>query len=113
MGYEGHIIDLEDKDARDDGARTCLQRLVNARDAVERAGLDCPICSASGTGDYYVSTSFAGITEVQAGSYALMDAAYAKLGFGLQKRPQRADHRYQPPFPRAGHHRRRPQEPDA
>ena len=33
-GYEGHIIDLEDKDARDDGARTCLQRLVDARDAV-------------------------------------------------------------------------------
>ena len=84
MGYEGHIIDLEDKDARDDGARTCLQRLVNARDDVERAGLDCPICSASGTGDYYISTSFDGITEVQAGSYALMDAAYAKLGLGFK-----------------------------
>ena len=84
MGYEGHIIDLEDQEARDAGARTCLQRLVDARDAVERAGLDCPICSASGTGDYYVSTSFDGITEVQAGSYALMDAAYAKLGLGFK-----------------------------
>lgn len=84
MGYEGHVIDLEDQEARDAGARTCLQRLVDARDAVERAGLDCPICSASGTGDYYVSTSFDGITEVQAGSYALMDAAYAKLGLGFK-----------------------------
>ena len=84
MGYEGHVIDLEDKEARDDGARTCLQRLVDARDDVERADLDCPICSASGTGDYYISTSFDGITEVQAGSYALMDAAYAKLGLGFK-----------------------------
>ena len=113
MGYEGHVIDLEDKAARDGGASTCLQRLVAARDDVESAGLDCSICSASGTGDYYISTSYEGITEVQAGSYALMDAAYAKLDSGLQKRPQRADHHYQPPRARAGHHRCRPQEPDA
>ncbi|MCC7263568.1 MAG: DSD1 family PLP-dependent enzyme [Candidatus Latescibacteria bacterium] len=83
MGYEGHVVDLEDKTARDGGARECLQRLVDTRAAVEGAGLPVEICSASGTGDYYLATTYAGITEVQAGSYALMDVAYGKLGLGF------------------------------
>ncbi|NKB68173.1 MAG: DSD1 family PLP-dependent enzyme [Candidatus Latescibacteria bacterium] len=83
MGYEGHIVDLEDRTQREEGARECLQRLVDTRQAVEEAGIAVEICSASGTGDYYISTGFAGITEVQAGSYALMDAAYGKLELGF------------------------------
>jgi D-serine deaminase-like pyridoxal phosphate-dependent protein len=84
MGYEGHIIDVEDQGKRDAGARECLQRLVDTRQAVERAGIEVPIVSSSGTGDFYVALTCAGITEVQAGSYALMDRAYGKLGLGFQ-----------------------------
>ncbi len=84
MGYEGHVVDLEDKSERESGARECLQRLVDTRAAIEAAGLDCTICSSSATGDYYISTTFDGITEVQAGSYALMDAAYGRLGLGFK-----------------------------
>jgi D-serine deaminase-like pyridoxal phosphate-dependent protein len=83
MGYEGHVVDLEDREAREGGARECLQRLVDTRAAVEREGIAVEICSASGTGDYYLSTTYTGVTEVQAGSYALMDAAYGKLGLGF------------------------------
>ncbi|MEW6753254.1 MAG: DSD1 family PLP-dependent enzyme [Candidatus Latescibacterota bacterium] len=83
MGYEGHLMDEEDADKRNSGARQCLQRLVDTRADLERAGLPVGICSSSGTGDYYVSTTFDGITEVQAGSYALMDAAYGRLGLGF------------------------------
>ena len=84
MGYEGHVIDLEDREERENGAHECIQRLVDARNDLESTGLDCEICSASGTGDYYISTRFDGITEVQAGSYALMDSAYGKLGLGFK-----------------------------
>jgi len=84
MGYEGHVVDLEDETEREEGARQCLQRLVDARADIEAVGIDVGICSSSATGDYYISTSFAGITEVQAGSYALMDAAYARLGLGFK-----------------------------
>jgi D-serine deaminase-like pyridoxal phosphate-dependent protein len=83
MGYEGHIIDLPDGAERERRARECLQRLVDCRADLERAGLPVEICSSSGTGDYYVATTYPGITEVQAGSYALMDAAYARLGLGF------------------------------
>ena len=84
MGYEGHVVDLEDREARESGARECLQRLVDARAAIEAAGLPVEIVSSSATGDYYITTTYEGITEVQAGSYALMDAAYGKLGLGFQ-----------------------------
>jgi len=84
MGYEGHVVDLEDRQERESGARQCLQRLVDARADLESGGIDVPICSASGTGDYYISTDFDGVTEVQAGSYALMDAAYARLDLGFR-----------------------------
>ncbi len=84
MGYEGHVVDLEDDAEREGKARECLQRLVDARADIEAAGIDVGICSSSATGDYYVSTTFDGITEVQAGSYALMDAAYGRLGLGFQ-----------------------------
>ncbi len=83
MGYEGHIVDLTDGPAREEGARACLQRLVDTRADLERAGIDVGICSSSGTGDYYIATTYDGVTEVQAGSYALMDAAYGRLGLGF------------------------------
>jgi D-serine deaminase-like pyridoxal phosphate-dependent protein len=83
MGYEGHVVDLEDKQERESGAHQCIQRLVDTRADLEQAGLDVEIVSASGTGDYYISTTYAGVTEVQAGSYALMDAAYGKLDLGF------------------------------
>ena len=84
MGYQGHVVDLEDREQRESGTRQCLQRLVQTREEVERAGIEVAIVSTSATGDYYISTSYDGVTEVQAGSYALMDAAYAKLDLGFR-----------------------------
>ena len=84
MGYEGHVVDLEDGAEREERASECLQRLVDARADIEAAGISVGICSSSATGDYYISTRFDGITEVQAGSYALMDAAYGRLELGFE-----------------------------
>ena len=84
MGYEGHVVDLEEREKREQGAHQCLQRLVDTREDVEKAGIAVEITSASGTGDYYISTTYAGITEVQAGSYVLMDRAYGKLNLGFK-----------------------------
>lgn len=84
MGYEGHVVDLENSKDREEGARICLQRLVDVRADIESLGINVPICSSSATGDYYISTQFDGITEVQAGSYALMDAAYGRLELGFK-----------------------------
>lgn len=84
MGYQGHVVDLEDKKARETGANECLQRLSSCVARVREAGIAVEIVSTSATGDYYISTTYDTVTEVQAGSYALMDAAYGRLDLGFE-----------------------------
>jgi len=72
MGYEGHIVGLEDRSTRTAMLEESMAQLVRAHDLV---GGD--VISAGGTGTYDLNTW---ATEIQAGSYALMDTAYAKLG---------------------------------
>jgi D-serine deaminase-like pyridoxal phosphate-dependent protein len=71
MGYEGHLVGLEDRTARTDGVAESMPLLVAAHEATGGE-----LISAGGTGTYDVNTW---ATEIQAGSYALMDTAYAKL----------------------------------
>jgi D-serine deaminase-like pyridoxal phosphate-dependent protein len=72
MGYEGHIVGLEDRARRTEMLAESMGLLSAAHDDV---GGD--IVSAGGTGTYDINHW---ATEIQAGSYALMDTAYGKLG---------------------------------
>ena len=72
MGYEGHIVGLEDRATRTAMLEDSMGQLILA--AGEVGG---EVISAGGTGTYDLN-SWA--TEIQAGSYALMDTAYGKLG---------------------------------
>ncbi len=47
--------------------------------------MPCEIVSAGGTGTYDITGRVAGITEIQAGSYVLMDTAYAKLDIPFEQ----------------------------
>ena len=71
MGYEGHLVGLEDRAARTDGVADSMKSLLEAH-----AATGGELVSAGGTGTYDINTW---ATEIQAGSYALMDTAYAKL----------------------------------
>ncbi len=77
MGYEGHVVGNEDREARQAGCAESMERLLQAH---EQVGGD--VISAGGTGTYDCNTW---ATEIQAGSYALMDTAYGKLGFPLRQ----------------------------
>lgn len=79
MGYEGHIVGIEDRADREAKAVKAMERLLTTARMVREAGLRCDIVSGGGTGTYDITGSMEGITEVQAGSYVLMDTAYAKL----------------------------------
>jgi len=72
MGYEGHIVGLEDRATRAAMLEESMGQLILA--AGEVGG---EVISAGGTGTFDLN-SWA--TEIQAGSYALMDTAYGKLG---------------------------------
>jgi D-serine deaminase-like pyridoxal phosphate-dependent protein len=77
MGYEGHLMLVPDPADR---ARMTADAMALLVRAAEEVGGE--IISAGGTGTY-VDNTWA--TEIQAGSYALMDTAYSKIGhpFGL------------------------------
>jgi len=79
MGYEGHVMAIEDRAEREGRANKAMGRLLETAGMVRSAGLPCELVSAGGTGTYDITGATEGITEVQAGSYALMDTAYAKL----------------------------------
>jgi D-serine deaminase-like pyridoxal phosphate-dependent protein len=71
MGYEGHAMLVEDRARR-------VALVESAMDVLRRAHADVggEIVSAGGTGSFDCN---AVATEIQAGSYALMDTAYARL----------------------------------
>lgn len=77
MGYEGHVVGLEDRTTRASLTEECMQLLLKAHNEV---GGD--VVSAGGTGTFDLNTA---ATEIQAGSYALMDTAYAKLDLPFRK----------------------------
>lgn len=79
MGYEGHVVAIEDRAEREAKAAKAMERLLSTARMVREAGIRCDIVSAGGTGTYDITGGMEGITEVQAGSYVLMDTAYATL----------------------------------
>ncbi|TKJ21981.1 alanine racemase [Blastococcus sp. CCUG 61487] len=69
MGYEGHLMLVADPDERRQKTAESMDLLVKAH-----ADVGGEILSGGGTGTWRTN---AVVTELQAGSYALMDTAYA------------------------------------
>ena len=63
-------------------SRQWIQQVLDSREMVENAGLTVRMVSIGGTYNYEIAGTMAGVTEVLAGTYALMDQRYA------QSRPQ-------------------------
>ena len=72
MGYEGHLMLVDDREKRALATEEAMELLRRAH-----ADVGGEIVSAGGTGTFDLNRA---ATEIQAGSYALMDTAYAKLG---------------------------------
>ena len=71
MGYEGHLMIVEDRTAQGGKVERAIEILLAAH-----ADVGGEIVSSGGTGTYDLHPP---TTEVQAGSYALMDTAYGRM----------------------------------
>ena len=71
MGYEGHVVGLHDRATRVEQTETAMRQLLDAH-----ADVGGDLVSGGGTGTFDINTW---VTEIQAGSYALMDTAYGHL----------------------------------
>jgi D-serine deaminase-like pyridoxal phosphate-dependent protein len=79
MGYEGHLVMLPDAGERRDKVKEAVGLLQEAKGLIEDDGLTVQIVSGGGTGTYDVSGTCPPMTEIQAGSYALMDSTYLRI----------------------------------
>jgi D-threonine aldolase len=77
MGYEGHVVGLAAHDERVSRCEAAMAELLRAHELVGGE-----VVSAGGTGTYAVN---AWASEIQAGSYALMDTTYGKLGLPFRQ----------------------------
>jgi len=68
MGYEGHVMLVDDPAEKLRQTEECMTRLLKAS-----ADVGGDLISASGTGNYAINTW---ANEIQAGSYLLMDTTY-------------------------------------
>ncbi|MEN9646928.1 MAG: hypothetical protein RL238_3597 [Actinomycetota bacterium] len=77
MGYEGHLMVVDDPAEQRTRVDDAMDRLFAAHALV---GGD--VVSAGGTGTFHLHDR---VTEVQAGSYALMDTHYGRFGHPFQQ----------------------------
>jgi D-serine deaminase-like pyridoxal phosphate-dependent protein len=77
MGYEGHVVGIPDRQKREEMLAESMALLVAAHKAVGGE-----VVSGGGTGTYDANTW---VTEIQAGSYVLMDTQYARLGLPFRQ----------------------------
>lgn len=80
MGYDGHCtFGVEDAE-RERLSRQANLLLAETRRHIEAAGLEVQIASAGGTFTYRYAAEVEGVTEIQAGTYLLMDTAFREQG---------------------------------
>ena len=77
MGYEGHLMHQKDQQKRDMGMARSIKKLETAH-----AEVGGEVISGGGTGTWELNNL---VTELQAGSYVLMDTEYARQDLPFQQ----------------------------
>lgn len=85
MGYDGHLQVLPVSEERDRKIREGSRSLVSSAHVIKALGMPVTIISTGGTGSYDISGIYPGITELQSGSYLLMDDLYVERGSSFRR----------------------------
>jgi D-serine deaminase-like pyridoxal phosphate-dependent protein len=78
MGFEGHLSWIEPRQKRRAEVEKIETLLVKTKALIENSGIRVENVSAGTTGTYDVTANNSDITELQAGTYVLMDGEYYK-----------------------------------
>lgn len=79
QGYDGHLQYIPDMAERERRCRDGLQAFINTRLMLEESGIPVAVVTGAGTGTWEFVASTPGVTEIQPGSFVLMDAVYQTL----------------------------------
>jgi D-serine deaminase-like pyridoxal phosphate-dependent protein len=78
-GYEGHCALEPSSQLRSQKQQDAMVLFLEAAEVLESDGIPCPIRSAAGTVTWRATASLDGITEIQAGTYVLMDGMHSGM----------------------------------
>ncbi len=73
------IPDMPDREDRALEANRTIKTVIDLKDAIEGAGITMDIVSTGETWSYDVAAEIAGVTEIQGGSYLLMETHYSYM----------------------------------
>ncbi|MCJ7594659.1 MAG: alanine racemase, partial [Desulfobacterales bacterium] len=79
QAYAGHVQHIHRYDERKEASMERLGRAVKVFEKLRAKEVSCTIFSGTGTGTSEIDLSVPAMTELQVGSYALMDAEYMAL----------------------------------
>ena len=83
-GYEGHCTLTPEENLRHEKQQQAMKLFTGVADLLEANGIPCPIRSAGGIATWQWTAAYAGITEIQAGSYVVMDNFHGKMVPGFE-----------------------------
>lgn len=84
QAYEGHLGHIEDIEARRHGVQEMILKVEGIIKFLEERGITVKEISGGGTGTYNITGDNTMWTEIQAGSYLLMDTEYGRLGLNFK-----------------------------
>ena len=80
QGYAGQCAHVMGWDARRQASRAAMAPLMDTRERFAAAGLPVDIVAGGSTGTHDIDVELPGLTELQAGSYCVMDLDYRRIG---------------------------------
>jgi D-serine deaminase-like pyridoxal phosphate-dependent protein len=80
QGYAGHCAHVIGWKARREASHAHLAPLMDTRRMFEAAGLPVEIVAGGSTGTFDIDVELPGLTELQSGSYCVMDLEYLRIG---------------------------------
>jgi len=83
-GYEGHCSMTPDNDLRHERQREAMKFFTGVAGLLEADGIPCPIRSAGGIATWNWTAAYPGVTEIQAGSYVVMDNFHGQMVPGFE-----------------------------
>jgi D-serine deaminase-like pyridoxal phosphate-dependent protein len=84
-GYEGHCTLTPDDVLRHAKQGEAMKLFTGVADFLETNGIPCAIRSAGGIATWHWTAGYPGITEIQAGSYVVMDNFHGRMVPGFER----------------------------
>jgi len=80
QGYAGHCAHVIGWDKRREASLGAMAPLMETRARLEADGVPVEIVAGGSTGTFDIDVELAGLTELQSGSYCVMDLDYRRIG---------------------------------